>query len=246
MKAAKLNRGKSFVAALRDRYLDNFSQSSQTLLALPQESGPKKLIELVGFDKVAEKQGELNNLLEINLSNQKISYSGEPNELNELDNELKHVQQMDLSLNLFSSWIEIARILEHSKSLFNLILSKNKLQVPELSTSIEYCDFLKHSNGQTTDSEQNDETNPIVSRLILAFDSLKNIVFGKTGYNWDDVIKCAINLWPNIQSLDIWGNRINILYEPPANVFNELKYLDLSENPIKDWEYICCLGKLKR
>jgi len=134
----------------------------------------------------------------------------------QLSKSLTKTKTLILSNNLLTSWIEIAKIIRNIPSLTDLVLSYNKLKLP----LIEEIDFE-------------------------SFKSIKTIVMDNMDYDWNDVVFCT-QMWPNIERLDLWGNRITELTCPEMPLLGHLESLSLCNNNISSWDQICKLGHLPK
>lgn len=131
---------------------------------------------------------------------------------------LRQLASLDLSHNRIESWLTVAKIVQLAKPLLELVLSSNPLKSP-------------------TDKEIGD----IGSTLA----NLKVIILGDMSYTWADVQRC-VSLWPNVERLNLFKNRIAELNMPHCDFLANLKSLSLSTNPISDWREICKLAKLQK
>ncbi|XP_067130971.1 tubulin-specific chaperone E [Centruroides vittatus] len=139
-----------------------------------------------------------------------------PGQPGALSNLIPNVTNMILSQNLFTSWNMIADITIQLPHLTVLNISENKLLIPE---------------------------NPV--ELKTAFRTIKTLILNKMSYNWSQIMKCAV-MWPDVEYLDLWSNRISDITEIPTDIFIYLQSLNISDNPIGNWEEINKFGKLPR
>ena len=198
--------GISFVSAIEKRYIET-SIIPKEVLELPQK-GRQRVIELVGFEKTFER------LIEVNVSKMNISFCG--NDCQSLKEVLSQTKTLVLSYNLLTEWSEVAKIIGFTQSLTDLVLSHNKLKLP---------------NRQQLD--------------LLSFQSIKTLIIDNLDYSWIDILFCA-QMWPNIERLDVWGNKITELKSPEPPLFNNLQYLSLCNNRVEDWTQVCKLGFLPK
>ena len=129
---------------------------------------------------------------------------------------LTHTKTLILSHNLLTDWSQVALIVQNISSLTDLVLSFNKLKIP----SVDQLD-------------------------LKSFQTIKTLIIDNIDYNWNDILFCS-QMWPNIERLDVWGNRITELTSPEPPLFQHLEYLSLCNNAIKDWYQICKLGSLPK
>ena len=129
---------------------------------------------------------------------------------------LSQTKTLVLSHNLLTDWSQVAKIIENIQSLTDLVLSYNKLKLPA---------------KQELD--------------LISFKSLKTLIIDNMDYDWSDVLFCA-KMWPNIERLDVWGNKIRELQSPEPPLFIDLQYLSLCDNNIEEWTQVCKLGSLPK
>lgn len=81
-----------------------------------------------------------------------------------------------------------------------------------------------------------------------ALPDITTVISSDCSYNWSDVISFAQNLWPSsIKSLTLHANKITNISMPDETCFlQQLTHLDLSCNPLKDWNEVCNLTQLPR
>ncbi|XP_021917557.1 tubulin-specific chaperone E isoform X2 [Zootermopsis nevadensis] len=211
----KVNLGRSFRAAIRNRYgevkNDDTAGIDKENLAHLQRGIKARFIEVVGFDKVNKQQSQFEELRVICLRGQNVNGPGEEGELLQV---CPNIQELDLSQNLLHSWQCLARIANQLRHLRVLNVSENQLQIPP--QPVEY-------QG--------------------SFQSLEHVIMGRMEYVWSQILDCA-TMWPFVEKLQVPFNNITTLDAPPEGILHHLKSLDLEGNLINDWREINKLGQL--
>ncbi|XP_013785307.1 tubulin-specific chaperone E-like [Limulus polyphemus] len=156
---------------------------------------------------------QLDKLEEVVLREMRVNGAGQPGELQTL---ISSVTVLDLSRNLLSSWLEVARIAEQLLCLRELNVSENLIPVPEHPEDLQ-----------------------------PSFCTLKTLVLNKMSYSWEQVLTCS-KMWPQIERLELWKNEISLLSTPDSNTLLSLRYLSLEDNPLYSWQEVCKLGNLPR
>ncbi|RWS02601.1 tubulin-specific chaperone E-like isoform X2, partial [Dinothrombium tinctorium] len=265
LRLTKLNTGRSFFEALIDRYENNVIAPSESLLTLAQRSGNNRVIEYVGFDKVSEKQKEFDQLLQLDLSKQYVSYAGDVSAAN-----LSAVQHLDLSANLLSSWSVVADIVKHLPSLNSLVLSANRLVAENCSQLAPCFDKVKTLVYGKANYTWNDVV-VVIGKLFRHIENLDvwgnaitkittppNSVFQelKSLNLSDNKLKdwsmvCKLGNLPLLESLQLVNCEIseiefgdNLLPTKETHLFSSLKSLNLARNQIKKWTSIAQLNRL--
>lgn len=107
IKPSKISRGRSFVEALRDRYVDlDAPKLVKEGTALPDafvttSKGNQKTIEFVGEEKIRKRQ-QLSVITKVSIRNDYISLAGE-----EVAQIAGHLTEVDLQDNLICQWSEV-------------------------------------------------------------------------------------------------------------------------------------------
>lgn len=207
----KIKSAKMFFQALSERYRENSTHgfADECLISSLKNDMNAPFLELVGFEKIGQKQSKLSELRIAVLNSMCINYS--ENNLQEL---CPNIEELDLSSNLFNSWLQIADITGQLPRLQVLNVSDNKLDIPD---------------------------NPCL--LEFAFKNLIHLTMSRMGYTWKDVIQCAF-MYPQVQCLSVPNNQITHLEFMNNDLFCELKELNLEGNNILLWEEINKLGNL--
>ncbi|CAG8485532.1 411_t:CDS:10 [Diversispora eburnea] len=224
-------------------------------------------VETLGFEKIRRKQRHLDRLLEVGLSLEQISSAGKPGEI-----EATYIIDLNLSKNLLSDWEIVDSICQQLKKLEVLRLNHNRFQALETipkftgfsnlkSLSLNYTRItwdqvvlfepclpnlenlqLGFNNIENLSSGNNQETN---KKKVKGFLKLKILNLESNAINmWDEVIR--FSELPNFEILFINNNFIDqISYQKgeEGEGFPKLRYLNISENKISDWNSINELNK---
>ena len=214
--------GMTFASAVQERYShlltgDVFKEPQ--VIGCP---GGNRVVEFVGMDKTASIIQK--RITRLTLSGMNITEIGDiPDSIQSM---LKQVEELDLSRNKITSWETVAEIVSFLPLLKELLVSEN----PQ----------LKYLNDVPLEQ---------VSKLKDKLSSVTTIVLANCGYKWGPVTSTALSVWPtSLQTLNLHGNCIDKISSVPKmeSSFVDLRCLDLSGNPICDWNDICKLGHLPR
>ncbi|KAK7930413.1 hypothetical protein WMY93_006808 [Mugilogobius chulae] len=119
------------------------------------------------------------------------------------------------SRSLIGRWEDVAAIAEQTEELETLQLSFNRLQL-------------------TSDP----------GSLSRAFLRLRMLTLNECALSWTQVLQCA-PMWPQLQELGLEGNKICTISNPGPDLFQTLKSLSLSGNPL-DQDSVLALSSLPR
>lgn len=150
--------GKSAQSSIESRYgsvEDEFTvKVNQQKKILLQQTMNAPFLEMVGFDKIFNIQSNFQELRVVNLRNQNVSSAGL--KLGEI---CPNIEELDISKNLFVSWLDIVEICRQLKRLHWLNVSENRLSIPD------------------TLSDQNN------------FPNLKTLICGSMELTWGDIVR---------------------------------------------------------
>ncbi|KFM75160.1 Tubulin-specific chaperone E, partial [Stegodyphus mimosarum] len=257
----------SCASALKLKYGSSNSPSKPSnFIPLPQKAGRDRCIEMVGMEKIMNKQSNFSRLTEVVLSSMLINDAGERDELKEL---IPNVTNLDLSQNLLASWIDVSAVVSQLPQLSTLILSKNRLEIPvdvesykECYTSLKmlvlndmaycwkeilscavmwpYIEELCVLDNRISILEV--PQHPIFSKLkFLSLDNNPII-------NWTEI--CKLGLLTNLEELHIDNISLESILFPEVsplektNLFPGLCTLFARNNKLKEWQDISELNKL--
>nr|XP_053651574.1 tubulin-specific chaperone E-like [Cherax quadricarinatus]XP_053651575.1 tubulin-specific chaperone E-like [Cherax quadricarinatus] len=264
VRPTKVNTGITLEAAVRGRYQDDTAVETQITEQL-QRIIKARFVELVGMNKVGEKQRQLEQLETVVLNKWTI-WGSDESDLSVLLPRLRH---LDVSDTLLSSWANVAHITRQLPSLRFLNISGNLLSLPE--QPLEHKESLCHIthlvlNNMMVYSWQDLLTCctmfPKLSKLQMAynnlkelgpipdglFDSLQELDIGANPVvSWEDL--CCLGSLPRLESLNANSCKLMEITFPctPATekttMFPSLKQLTLANNTLDTWK---CTGELNK
>ncbi|XP_045465078.1 tubulin-specific chaperone E [Harmonia axyridis] len=262
----KVEFGQSIITSIIERYgkkhNDSMPLEIQQELFNFQQSINAPFLEMVGFEKVLDKQSDFYSLQVVDLRNQKISSPGESNQLEQLS---PNIKELNLSLNLISSWKTVFQICAQLNQLSWLNVSENLLIIPEeiedynvptvetlicTTMRLTWQDILKVTlafpNIEELRVPMNNITNLDTSPEVLRNLKVLDIEDNEIG-EWSEI--CKLSVLENLEQLLI-GNvglkRIDFVGdEPKVNTFSKLKKLVISNNLIDNWDSISELNRMK-
>ncbi|RIA87419.1 hypothetical protein C1645_286960 [Glomus cerebriforme] len=225
--SSKINTGRSFVAAVIERYIGeeengtNLQGSEETSdeqkdLDVLHWAGTKLEVEALGWEKIRRKQRQLDRLNEVGLSFEQISSAGKPGEIKAT---CPNIIDLNLSKNLLSDWDTIASICEQLQKLEVLRLNYNRFQVLETSP-----------------------------RLPNTFTNLKSLSLNYTRISWKQIELLEPN-FPSLENLQLGFNNIKLsedfnennkdtLKNDKIKGFSKLKIINLESNIISNFDEI--------
>jgi hypothetical protein len=215
----KIRGGGSLMDGVRERY----GQPADALidkkvLKEVQKAMNAPLLQLVGFEDVAKRQSEFHKLRIISVRGHLVSVLGENDEDRNIGEVLAHVQSLDLSEALVSSWDDVTDIVSRLNHLISLDVSGNRMQMP-----------VGGGVG-----------------LNNAFDKLTQLKMGYQDIrDWNKVLAIASGL-PNLEYLSVVANGFAEIGPLPEGTFQKLESIDLSANPIGDWANVLRFSKLPK
>lgn len=231
----KLNKGRSLVEALRDRYVDINAPSilAENSTALPDgffttSKGNQKSIEFVGEKKIREKQ-QLHNIEKVSVRTDYVSSMGD-----ELSTIASHLVELDLQDNLLSQWEEIHAVGLAMPGLTTLLLHGNKM----LSLNSTLVDLFNSSGSlrQLQVLALNNCNIQSIAEVMLLDRFLPNLEeLYLSGNNLSDL--------PQENALEIENNQVREEV-PFIQGFNKLRTLDISNCGIREWHQVQLFGKL--
>jgi len=128
-----LNRGRTFLEALRDKYIESTHDEGIESITLGSSDGAIE-VEAVNMNKVRSKFAQLEELKEVGMENHMISSAGRPGEIastcpskwlfryQSLMPKPPDIRRLDLSQNLLSSWEDVVAIVTQLTHLESLTL----------------------------------------------------------------------------------------------------------------------------
>lgn len=233
-----------------DEFTAKINQQKQLLI---QQTMNAPFLQMVGFDKVFNKQSDLSTLKIVNLRDQNVSSAGSCTELGQ---KCPNIEELDISKNLISSWKEIFDIGQQLPKLHWLNVSENFMTIPENYTDYRFpnirtliCgsmeltwnDVLKIVSVFPNIEEFRVPNNHITNlSLVDNFQDLKLLdLEGNLIGSWDEVCKLrtALNLEQlNIENIGISSIRFSETV-PKVSIFRSLRKLCIVNNLINDVSY---------
>lgn len=255
----KIKPTKMFFQALSERYRENSTCgfADECLISSLKNDMNAPFLELVGFEKIGQKQSKLSELTIAVLNNMCINYS--ENNLQEL---CPNIEELDLSSNLFNSWSQIADIARQLSSLQILNVSDNKLVIPDNTCLLEFAFKnliqLRMSSMEYTwkDVIQCSLMCPqlqclsVPNNRIAQLEFMNNDLFCELRELnlernhiplWEEINKLG-NL-PNLEILSLHGTGLKNI-QVKENSFRKLTKLNISNNQICQWHHVSELDKL--
>lgn len=253
----KVNFGQDIVKAIMTRYGNLSSiELSEQIKQQFQMNTNAPFIEVVGFDKVAEKQRSFDTLKIVDLQLQNINSVGEPLALQKL---CPNIQELNIAKNLFTSWSDIYDICSQLPHLYWLNVSANVLSItkncdqtfPNIKTLI-----CSHMNLNWDDLQQILKVFTNIQDLRLPFNQIHQIIInddsnltnlqtldldGNKIESWSEIMK--LSSLPHLENINLAETQINNIYLNETS-FPCLKKINLRNNLIDNWESIGELNKL--
>ncbi|KAJ8974188.1 hypothetical protein NQ317_004867 [Molorchus minor] len=265
LRREKVNFGQSLAVAIRFRYGEREDEltakiKEQQLLKF-QQSINAPFLELVGFDKVADRQSNFNSLEIVNVRLRNVSTTGAPYELSGI---CPNLREIDISKNLLSSWTEIFNICSQLNHLYWLNVSENMLTFPDNyreyifpNITVLICGYMglnwedvkRISNIFPNIEELRAPYNNITDLSTPEHHSLLKLqvldLEGNDIRYWSQVNKLSVI--PTLEQLIMENTKLeNIHFESksvPVEDFPKLSKLNISENLIAKW---CSIGELNK
>nr|CAH7733567.1 unnamed protein product [Callosobruchus chinensis] len=264
----KVNFGQSLIQAIKTRYgyIEDDTAAKlneQTLLKFQQDINAP-FLQLVGFDKVADKQRDFNSLQVVSVRSMNVnSIGGEGDELKRL---FPNIREIDLSRSLLCSWVDVFTICTQLESLNLLNVSENILELPHNyeeykfpQISILICGHM-HLNWE--DVKKLVQVFPNVKELRVPYNDITDLSTSddKNFKNLEmlDLDGNEIRLWNEVNKLKVIKNLRHLIVENiklqsirfeedniPIAHFKNLNVLNINENLISEWRSVGELNKLE-
>lgn len=211
----------SLRSAIERRYiLSADHQLDERLMADTQRRLRASIFEIVGMDKVKEKQSHWDGLNIVAVQNSSVYMAG-------ILTQLTHLSDLHLCDSLIGDWATVADILRQVPSVQLLNLSQNRLQAPsdaELVSLRPHFARLRAINLRDCGLS----SWPSVLRLARMWPAIRDVSLQENGIA---ELPAAVDVVPAVDDA-----------QPPC--FGQLESLDLSGNEIVDFAEIINLGRL--
>lgn len=255
----KVHLGRSVLKAITSRYGHSEEATARLTdeeLSSIQKSLNAPFLELVGFEKVYDRQSQLEKLHVINLRAQNASsLDGPP-----MKEVCPNVVELDISKNLFTDWVTIFKLcsqLDHlqwlnvSENLMSFSSNYENYEFPNLKTLI--CSLMQldwetvlnlakfYPNVEEFRVPLNKITSLSVPDDVFSHLKILDLEANPIG-DWDEVSKLA--RIASLEHLNLENTGISRIYFDETNLFRNLKKLVISRNYIREWESIGELNKL--
>mmetsp|Transcript_40064 Transcript_40064/g.64995 ORF Transcript_40064/g.64995 Transcript_40064/m.64995 type:complete len:464 (+) Transcript_40064:51-1442(+) len=272
LKPEKVNIGVSVVAALLDRYCDigtvqavqGSEDSASSELYVPSSRGNKVPVQLVGMDKVAQKQSRVDKLSKVSVRDSYISSAGPVGEIAE---KCPSVSEMDLSNNLLSDWQTLSQVTRQLPRLHTLLLSGNLLkpfdQTAELEGAFSSLRVLVLNSTRFTWSQVPvlQHYMPLLEELHLCHNHIRSLgsseeniklktlrILNLEGNGLEDWVEVwKLSQLPVLERLIVNDNKLReVTYKTSVEVSNtpfaSLQSISLSKNCITEWSSVDALN----
>jgi len=226
VRETKANFGKSFMRAVNERYRTRLEPEVAAQMHVKGLSDQITAVQLVGNDKIAERQARIDQLEDVHVSDLRVcgiedveQHDPDPSMTNESPYPVG-CASLGLVNCLLSAWDDVAAITRPMTRLQTLYLDENRISLPE-------------------------ETH--LHTLVDAFQNLKVITLTKMDIDWSWVAAC-LPMWPNLEELVLSNNSISntssssssrSLAFPPR-----LRLINLDCNPLRDWHNVLPFASL--
>lgn len=216
----KISRGVPILQAIDERYggaIDdpNVGIDQEELERLKREMNAP-FLEMVGFDKVQQTQRDFRRLQVVWLMGMRVFGLGP-------------------AISTSSNQPELA---EACPNIRDLDLSENLLnswtEVARIGRCLPRLKTLNVSDNRLAEPEES---------LTDSFPRLRQLMMGQMGYDWETTDR-IVRDFPQLEILSIFANQIRLIPELKSGFLDQIKELDLSENPLQDWAQVLNLAKL--
>ncbi|RXK40003.1 hypothetical protein M231_02643 [Tremella mesenterica] len=182
------------------------------------------IVEAPNLEKIKRKFGRLERLKEIGVEGEWIWCLGGDLHLKKLlTKRLKGVKLLDMSKNLFSSWHDVAEIIDVLPGLETLVLNHSRLS--------SILNDTHNNNGSISTVED-----PNLESTLKPLSQLKSLHLGHCHMSWDEICTLSSHL-TDVESLHLNHNPLSrsITFRPK---FDSLTYLSLEGCQLDQWKDI--------
>ncbi|KAJ7519701.1 hypothetical protein O6H91_20G051600 [Diphasiastrum complanatum] len=223
VRSQNLSTGVTFLKGIYSRYRAPSSDQDQDEMYVMSVTQKRVGIELVGKNKIEEKQHRLDELYIASLSYAGVAFSDKTGEIKSI---VPNIEELDLTGNLLPDWHTVGSICKELTSLRVLDLSCNRLALgPSPLPMLSGLKTLVLNRCQVTwkQIESLRGCLPVIEELHLGDNNLTTI---------------------EIEGQNVIGSSENS-FATSFRAFRSLRLLNLEDNCIKDWEEVLKLAVIE-
>ncbi|XP_063699303.1 tubulin-specific chaperone E [Culicoides brevitarsis] len=209
--------------AIIDRYYEKDEiVLDESLIKEARQFMHAPLLEIVGMDKIRQKQSHLDELCDVSVAGAPINRCGDLTRFRQITN-------LDLSSTLISNWGVVMQVVEQLKNLQYLDLSNNRIRVPAEAEISEFASVANKVKGINLRNNGITNWHEVLKIAKLwpniEFLSLQDNSVGKIEKFTKE------NVFQKLEKLDLQGNKLEN-FENIVNLghLKQLKELLLSNN----------------
>ncbi|XP_066913319.1 tubulin-specific chaperone E-like [Clytia hemisphaerica] len=236
----------------------------ETVVINAKSKANEKVIEMVGFEKVALQQSDLFSLKEVDLSETMVSHGVKEHTIASLCPRLKY---LSLSKTLLSTFKDALQIIQDLENLQVWNISENKIY----DWNIEEKDIFGKLPNKLCSLYMNDvninweqllnilQRLPTIKEVYACFNPIATPLSQHDRIKELEILNlegCHINSWENLKKVFSGQSKLEwlilndnqlemITCEKDADIFSNLKSLSLNFNKIEKWDSINELRNLK-
>ncbi|KNZ63293.1 hypothetical protein VP01_1162g7 [Puccinia sorghi] len=234
--SARLGAGRSFLKALKEKYLDQelLSPDSHLSAALHIAQNEENAMR-----KVALRFSCLDRLRLIGLEFSRINGAGNELEVAELDGLLTSVETLNLSSNMFSDLDEVSTIARKMPQLRTLVLSSNRFQfIPETLSGLSAVKILYLDSTLLTWEQVTVSPTSHAIKIARQIEGLAELSLSKcriSHFGPSDVSIRGAHLCENLSALTLDENGLENWQDLMLGLklFQRLQHLNLRRNRLK-------------
>ncbi|VVC27021.1 Hypothetical protein CINCED_3A022009 [Cinara cedri] len=248
----------SFMSAFKNKYGQDCDPGVDQEISIIMKQSKMPFFELVGMQKIQEKQACFDKLTHVSLSHLCITDAGVPGEI---QNCCPNIEDLELCNNCFTDWTTVSQIAQQLKHLTSLNLSFNTINLPQEPIQVLKDSFkclkkiiLGKLNYSWYDIMSLCDAFPLLEVLEVPDNNLdrletpkivlENILYlnlENNNLSWSEINK--LRFLQKLQCLNVNHNGIKDI-QVVISSFPSLKYLMISDNDLLHWESVCELNKL--
>ncbi|KYR01455.1 tubulin binding cofactor E [Tieghemostelium lacteum] len=226
MKIEKLQQNrKTFMQALKQKFSEAIGDYND--LYVLSNLNNKVQIEMVGMDKVRERQQHLQNHLEMPADNLLI-YDIDPQPLI-IESMGNNLQELNISNNLLNNWSHVSNLIVQLPILYKLSLNGNRLKL----NSTELVEISNCSIKYLVLMEMKLQWYEIITLCKKLFRVVENLKLGKNHLSTIPMTENINDIFPHLKQLDLSFNGIrNLESIVQLGSLSQLQELNLNNNDI--------------